>query len=1005
MFSINELSACLSQKWLADGHSFVERNILSSRLGLPIEPTTSSTRLQLRRFAQAVVASAPTWDNPRINQARILCQTAGDIEAGLILAETTSVDDKHLGLLKAMILYDLAGLPGASSSYAARNGIDARLQDFFSRHIDSTWGRLRTETTVPQTTSVRDDSTTAFESVDALLESATGEIVSEAATRLQRKADFPAVVIDTLAKIVSDFSFYMTGDDVQAIAKLLKLRTANSSLSIIPALSSLSDESIRSIEAPLELWPAQVAALQAGLLDERFQSFGFAAPTGTGKTALTRILIANALAVNPKQKVLYVCPSRALVHQIASDLSDALKALNLKVIEAGAHLVVHELIPIAADDADVIVFTPERADLLLRVEREFLERICLIVVDEAHHIEQGTRGVLLEFYLWRLRKIIPPHARIVQLSAVAPNIAELTNWLAGTGHSESVVLDWRTSRLRVGTLERTKRGAAALNFSNQQPFTILPDGTLPSNAREGIAKLADYLSRTGIVLVLCQSPAAAEEVAELVATLRITKQATNDELSEKLDAWIERELYPESTLRDHYKKRVIFHHAQMPPRVRLVLEEAIRDRKVDVICATTTLAEGVNFPFSTVIVETLVSKEFELSPRALWNIAGRAGRFGVDTEGHCILFRPSLWEDRLKTFKLADYLKVRLVDIPPVKSALATGMERLEQLIQGRKIDYASLDAISLSEIKVDGKRTKEAQSIRALINIMRVGYAHANTSGLIALSSDSIDEIDDELLAARQMNSATRSFAKAIGSQQRAVISRATDDNPEFVEIAARVGWSLEAQHNLYAWLVTREDWQLEQFGEMVVGGQVRHFGNLGYLIGPLAKNLLAFEGQVLGGYMSFIAAKWIEGIPLANFQTDHGASFGLMISRIYGRMQYLLPWGMFGMHELIQYEAKNREIEVGDGVSALSILTAEGVPNFDALQLVLQLGVERVDATRLSQQYRRFRPPTDIVGWFVGSGWPALERVVRGNDRRRVDPILRGLHSRLREQANETS
>src|SRR5208282_173661 len=155
----------------------------------------------------------------------------------------------------------------------------------------------------------------------------------------------------------------------------------------------------------------------------------------------------------------------------------------------------------------------------------------------------------------------------------------------------------------------------------------------------------------------------------------------------------------------------------------------------------------------------------------------------------------------------------------------------------------------------------------------------------------------------------------------------------------------------------------------------------------------------------MSFIAAKWIEGIPLANFQTDHGASFGLMISRIYGRMQYLLPWGMFGMHELIQYEAKNREIEVGDGVSALSILTAEGVPNFDALQLVLQLGVERVDATRLSQQYRRFRPPTDIVGWFVGSWWPALERVVRGNDRRRVDPILRGLHSRLREQANETS
>lgn len=239
------------------------------------------------------------------------------------------------------------------------------------------------------------------------------------------------------------------------------------------------------------------------------------------------------------------------------------------------------------------------------------------------------------------------------------------------------------------------------------------------------------------------------------------------------------------------------------------------------------------------------------------------------------------------------------------------------------------------------------------------------------------------------------------IGSQQREVVSRATDDNPDFVEIASRVGWSLEAQHNLYSWLETRADWQLEQFGNIVVGGQVRNFDNLGYLIGPLAKHLLAFEGEALGGSASFLAVKWIRGIPLASFQADHGASFGRMVASIYGRMQYLLPWGMFGMHELISYEAKRREITVGDGVSSLSILTAEGVPNFDALQLVLQLGLERVDAARLSEQYRRLRSSADIVGWFVASGWPSLERIVRGDDRRRVDPVLRALHSRMREQA----
>jgi hypothetical protein len=70
-----------------------------------------------------------------------------------------------------------------------------------------------------------------------------------------------------------------------------------------------------------------------------------------------------------------------------------------------------------------------------------------------------------------------------------------------------------------------------------------------------------------------------------------------------------------------------------------------------------------------------------------------------------------------------------------------------------------------------------------------------------------------------------------------------------------------------------------------------------------------------------------------------------------VYGRMQYLLPWGLFGMHELIVYEAKRGSIVVNDGVSSLSALAAEGVPSFDALQLVVQLGIERVDATRLAK------------------------------------------------------
>ncbi|MCA1549696.1 DEAD/DEAH box helicase [Bradyrhizobium sp. BRP19] len=1000
MFGPSDLTPCITQPWFQDGYRQLERNLLLVRLGLEREPLSRQQRAKLKRFSQAVIGSASSWESPREGAARLLCQLAGDIEASLAVSGETEHEQAHLALFKAVVLYDLAGLPGASASFVARNGFDPRIREFFSRAPQSLWGSMVLN---PEEAQSRLQSEPAIGSAwNSTFEQAIADVVQEAAIRLQRgNSEGLSEYFDTLTTIAGHYSIGLTGDDLKAIARLVELRETNSSLNVVRNLSPLDAPNMRAIGLPLELWPAQVRALDEGLLDQNISSFGFAAPTGTGKTALTKLLIADAVAKNPQWKVLYICPSRALVHQVSEDLQTSLGGVGLKVLKAGAHLVAHDRMPISSDEADVIVFTPERADLLLRIDPAFLKRVCLVVVDEAHHIEQGPRGVLLEFYLWRLRKMVSNSARIVQLSAVAPNIADLTDWISLNGASHSVMLDWRTSKLRVGVLERTARGGAILDFSSV-PYTLLPDGALPINQRRGLAVLANHLSKSGIVLVLCSSPAAAEEVASYVAELRSEIQDVKDDVSERLDAWIERELYPESELRGYYQKRVVFHHAQMPPRVRQGLEEAIRGRKVDVICATTTLAEGVNFPFSTVVVETLASKKFELSPRALWNIAGRAGRFGVDSEGHCILFRPSLWVDGLTEYRLEDYMKADLADIPPVRSALALGIERLDRLIGEGKIDFASLEDVSLAAIKVDNRATEEAKAIRALINIVRVGYAHANSSGLVSVNKQEAPEFTNELLASRQLPESTMKFATALGEQQRRVVSRATAGDPEFIEVAARVGWSLEAQHILYSWLRTRQNWQLEQFGSIVVGGYVRNFERLGYLIGPVAKHLIAFEGAALGGAIAFLAEKWIRGIPLSNFQSERGASFGRMVSNVYGRMQYLLPWGLFGMHELLQYEARLRSITVGDGLSALSVLAAEGVSNFNALQLVLDLGMERVDATRLAERYKREKVLADISDWFVSKNWSEIERVVRGADNRRVDPSLRALHRRLRESSS---
>jgi len=1006
MFTIEELSDCLSQPWFSEGYKTVERNLLLSRLSQPTTPLTSQVRKQLKRFSQAVISSAVDWEDPREHRAKRLCQYAADIEASLFIESEAGSRRDHVSHLKAIFLYELAGLPGASSSHAARNGLEPQFRSFFTREPDSIWRNVA----APNRPLLSAKPTTLLERGTQppaqLLEESLGEILADAGHTLQSagETNVESPQLGLLGQIAGDFSIGITGDDVLALQKLLALRTTNSSITVVPEHSELSVADLRAISAPVELWPAQSAALKAGLLDAEMRSFGFAAPTGTGKTALTRILIANALRANPGSKIFYICPSRALVHEVWADLSNALSGIGANVFEAGAHLTSHESLRATSGAPDVIVFTPERADLLLRVDPEFLAQTSLVIVDEAHHIEQGSRGILLELYLWRLTRMIPTSARVIQLSAVAPNISDLTSWLSTDQRTKSVMIDARTSSLRVGLLNRTSDGAGHLRFGEAAPYEIVPGGQLPADTTEGLATLANSMAQNSIVLVLCMSPGSAEKVARAVAELRSEEQSVDDDVSERLDAWVERELYPESELRAHYKKRVLFHHAQMPPRVRLGIEEAVRARKVDVICATTTLAEGVNFPFSTVIVESLVGKNFQLTPRALWNIAGRAGRFGVDAEGLCILYRPEQWTKRLKDYKLDDYLQTALADIPPVQSALAQGIAKLDQLVSSGTLSLEDFDDVSLSNIKIDGKVTDEVKEVKALVNLMRVGYTHASSTGIIDIGAKDAPEYQDQLLASQQLTEPQRAFAERIGRRQRLVVRKATAENPILIEIAAKVGWSLEAQSSIYGWLETCADWQLEQFGKLVVGGYIRDASRVSYLIGPLAKHLLAFDGETLGGAYGYLADKWIAGMPLSKFRAERDSTFGRMIAKIYGRMQYLLPWGLFGMHELLQYEGKQRRLAIGDGVSALSVLAAEGVPNFDALTLTLSLGVERADATRLSEAFRPLRlKTTPITDWLAALPWSRAEEIVRGADRRRVDPSFRALHHRLVKERRE--
>src|SRR5207248_2501623 len=106
-------------------------------------------------------------------------------------------------------------------------------------------------------------------------------------------------------------------------------------------------------------------------------------------------------------------------------------------------------------------------------------------------------------------------------------------------------LDWRTSRLRMGIFERRPDGSAIVQFGTEAPYILLQRGECPSDPIENLAMLANRLAERGIVLVLTTSPGAAEKIAEEVSKLREPSGQSSD-TADRLDARIERELYPDA---------------------------------------------------------------------------------------------------------------------------------------------------------------------------------------------------------------------------------------------------------------------------------------------------------------------------------------------------------------------------------------------------------------------------------------------------------------------------
>ena len=414
----------------------------------------------------------------------------------------------------------------------------------------------------------------------------------------------------------------------------------------------------------LELLPPQRRALlEDGLLDPAHRAVVVQMPTSSGKTLLAEFRILQAINSFPECWIAYLVPTRALVNQIALRLRRDVEPLGITVESAAPVQEVdafEEEWLTSAQMADVIVTTPEKLDLVIRdaSKRSGERSLGLVILDEAHNIGETERGVRAELLLATINQEYPD-AQFLLLTPFVPNGRELAVWLDDQRSRAITVLaaDWKPNDRAIGMVYPEGRArnwvlkfrtlhtqpaeievAEPLSLNGSVPALDLPVSAVKASKSRVAAAAAKVLSRRAgsTSVVLADSPATTWKIADLLSEgAAPLPRADRVELVKR---FAETEIAETFKLGDILDKGVAVHHGGLSPELRYLVEWLTEEGDVRVLVATTTLAQGVNFPVSSVVLATHFLYQpnrgkQEMSPAAFRNLAGRAGRLFQDTLG------------------------------------------------------------------------------------------------------------------------------------------------------------------------------------------------------------------------------------------------------------------------------------------------------------------------------------------------------------------------------------
>jgi ATP-dependent RNA helicase HelY len=437
------------------------------------------------------------------------------------------------------------------------------------------------------------------------------------------------------------------------------------------------------------------------------------APTGAGKTVVGEFAV--HLALEAGRKCFYTTPIKALSNQKHTDLVARYGPEKIGLLTGDVSI---------NSGAPVVVMTTEVLRNMLYADSDALEGLSYVVMDEVHFLADRMRGAVWEEVILHL----PEEVRLVSLSATVSNAEEFGGWIQTVRGDTTVVVDeqrpvplWQHMMVGKrlfdlfdyssgGGPDDAGRGSLVnpellRHITNRREADRLLDAAPHGRGRGSRPRLYRTPSRYDVVSVLDHSALLPAIVfvfsragcdAAVAQCLRSALRLTDDDERERIAEVIDRRTADLSDTdlmvlgyyewREGLLRGVAAHHAGMLPIFRHTVEELFTAGLTKVVYATETLALGINMPARTVVLERLVKFNGEqhvpLTPGEYTQLTGRAGRRGIDVEGHAVV----LWQPDVDPAEVAGLASTRTF---PLRSSFAPSYNMTINLVHQMGPDQA----------------------------------------------------------------------------------------------------------------------------------------------------------------------------------------------------------------------------------------------------------------------------------------------------------------------------